>query len=199
MSILVLLLAFFGISLEESTVANQEIVVQFQEGKVSIDETEHAISRVKEQLQILGVENIQVLPSANGETLRITYYSSVDVAIVEQKLSSGRAGSLSLIPSEEHNTPIDAPVELDFDGYQLNISEIQASPEAPIHLNGALLEMTSGSELYIQPVVYFSLNENNFQLNKNAEQVAYNVYSYQALSIIDAPYRIPEARAGPLS
>jgi len=199
MSIVVLLLAFFGISLEESTVANQEIVVQFHEGEVTIDETENAISLVKEQLQILGVKNIQVLPSADGEALRITYYSAIDVAIVEQKFSNESEGQLGTIASEEQKTPIDFPIELDLSGYRLNVSEIQTIPDAPLNLNGTLLEFTTGSELYVHPVVYFNFNDNNFHLKKNTEQVAYNLYGYQALTISDAPYSIPEARAGPLA
>jgi hypothetical protein len=140
-----------------------------------------------------------VLPSADGEALRITYFSAIDVAIVEHKLSKESEGQLGTISSEEKNTPFEFPSEIDFSGYQLNVSEIQTSPDAPVNLNGTLLEFTTGSDLYFHPAVFVHFNDTSFQLKKNGDNVAYNVYGYNALSITDAPYSIPEARAGPLA
>jgi len=81
-SALIFVLAIVGINLEQVSVPNQEIVLQFIDVEVSLHETQDVIALVKSQLEAVAVDNIKIQDLGNG-TLKITYYS--DIAVSEIK------------------------------------------------------------------------------------------------------------------
>jgi len=67
--------SFTLLSIHQSQVfiPNQEIVLKFNK-EVTFGESQHTIAALKEQLQSLGVHNIQLVEENDG-ALKITYYS----------------------------------------------------------------------------------------------------------------------------
>jgi hypothetical protein len=197
LSFIVLLLTFCGISLEETTSANQEIVVQFPAGEVNAVVTKSTIETVKARLERIGVKNIQVFTDTETETFRIVYYSDLAVEMIEQELSEEEGAVSQSITSTSEENPSQLPLEDHIKSYELNVFEIQSAPDAPQHLNGTLLEFASIKDFYI-PAYYSDASVIlTADLKDHEDRVAYEQYAYTSLFIFDAPYRIPSVRAGP--
>ena len=196
--VVIVALAFLGISLKQTAVPNQEIVVQFNTDGVSANETESAIAIVTKQLQSIGVEGVQVAKTLDGN-LKITYYSTIDVAVVKDlfaKQEQLHLGSLAFNPNgDSSNQPFDSNTAT----YELNVSEIQTAIDADMGLNGALIDIKSGNEWYVNPVLYLGNATIDFSLQNTIEKVAYSCFGNVALGIDTTSYKIPEVRAGPLS
>ncbi len=200
LSTLFIILALLGISLEETTTPNQEIVVQFSKDEVTFDEARNAIAIVKEQLQTIGVENIRVVESADGK-LKITYYSEVDVASIKEILSKGEKLEFGYTSYTGHEELPEFPPYKDFNSYKLNVSEIQNSPDLASDYNGYLiqLEAKTVSHRHFDADVYFSDDEIDLREINRIEKIAYQVHSNNALLIDNSSHNIPEVRAGPLA
>lgn len=196
--VVVIALAFLGISLEQTAIPNQEIVVQFHLDAVSTNDFENAITIVTEQLQSIGVEGVQVTKLLDGN-LKITYYSTIDVARVKDLFSKQEnllAGYSSFATNE--TTPYE-PFDSDIVTYELNVSEIQTATDAAMGLHGSLVEFKSGNEWYVNPVVYLPSSNIDFAAHNTRENVARTQYEKVTLGIDTSSYKIPEVRAGPLS
>tara|TARA_R100000935_G_C2842059_1_gene171963 strand:- start:10132 stop:10746 length:615 start_codon:yes stop_codon:yes gene_type:complete len=196
--LLIIALAFLGISSQQTVLPNQEIVVQFHLDAVSENEAERAISVVTKQLQSIGVEGVQTTQTLDGN-LKITYFSTIDVAVVKDLFSRQAnvlAGGTSLPDSD--NSP-NQPFDKDTANYQLNVSEIQTATDADMGLNGILVDAKSGNEWYVNPVLYLGNANLDFSLQNINEKIAYTLYGGVALGIDTSSYKIPEVRAGPLS
>lgn len=195
-STLIVVLALFGISSGQVATPNQEIVVQFNDDEVTLDEAQNAIAIVKKQLQIIGVENIRVL-EGDDNGLKITYYSDVDVAVIKRIFSEGKKLELGSISYSQEKEPVEFPSKNNSTSYKLNVCEIHVSPDAEIDFNGYLLEVTSGNDSYFNPIVYFTVNEIDVRERNRIEKVAYTVQSTIALRLDCSSHNIPEVRAGP--
>jgi len=85
--IFILILTFLGVaSQQQESVVNQELVLHFEDVQITSQEAQSTISTVKDELELLGVDNIQV-KSENQGKLIITYYSHVDVVSLKKILS----------------------------------------------------------------------------------------------------------------
>jgi len=198
LSILIIILALFGINWEPSTIPNQEIVVEFDDGEVSFDKTQNTLAEVKHRLELIGVKNIRVVEVADGR-LKITYFSDVDVASVKQMLTENGELFISSIAQSGDEIPSEVPSEEDFAGYELNIFEIKNSTNFDLDLSGYLLEPIPDSHNDVIPADHFLANEISFFSHNVTNKVAYAYYHNRSLRIDDSSYIIPEVRAGPAS
>ena len=194
--ILLLALAFFGVSLEQSTLPNQEIVVEFNTNSVSEVDAKQAISNITNQLRSIGVDDFQISEIRDGK-LRVTYYSSKDIAIIKNlfegqidfQLGETAFGSKnsSEIPSKEFpNT------------YKVNVVKIQKDSRLDLGLKGLPVEVKSATDQYLNPIVSLGVPEANFTFKKCFENVAFKNYRNVSLLIDTTSHKIPEVRAGPL-
>ncbi len=195
--VVVVALAFLGISLEQTATPNQEIVVQFNADSVSATETETAIALVMKQLQSIGVESIDIAKTRNGN-LKITYYSTLDVAVVKDLFSKQAHLDLGYSTLYANGETPNLPLTTDTT-YELNVSEIQTPADAAMGFNGALVEIKSGNEWYVNPVFYFGNAKVDLTLQNNFYNATRTQYETVALGIDTTSYKIPEVRAGPLS
>ena len=62
--------------MEQSTLPNQEIVVEFNTNSVSEVDAKQAISNITNQLRSIGVDDFQISEIRDGK-LRVTYYLSL--------------------------------------------------------------------------------------------------------------------------
>ena len=86
-SVLIFSLTLFGVvSQQQILVPNQEIVLQFEDVDLTSKQAENTVAIVKQQLQDLGAENIQVFSLENGK-LKITYFSDSEVASIKETFS----------------------------------------------------------------------------------------------------------------
>ncbi len=201
LSILVIALAFFGKSLEQKNAPNQEIVVQFSDDIISPLETQFALESVQKQLKSIGAEQIQVAKAANG-TIKVTYFSSIDVAIVKALFSTEenlKLGYTAFNNQGDTESADNIPFESGINTYQLNVSEIPVKSQRDLGFDGILVEIKFVRDQYVNPIGYLGSSEKDFTLKTHIEKLDNNLYYTSAIIIDNASYKIPEVRAGPLS
>jgi hypothetical protein len=186
------ILAIAGISFVEPTVANQEIVIQFSEDSVTLEEAQSAIATIKMKLQDLGASQIQVQETTNGG-LKISYYSTVDVVSIKSVFSTETLFQFGQTANNTNNRDTESlPI-----AYQLDITEIQQNGDFESDLAGTLVEQTTKVVRFFNPDVYLSVATLIISERKEVNSVAYNWYRKNGFSLQNADYSIPEVRAGP--
>ncbi len=195
-STLIVVLALFGVNQYQISLPNQEIVVQFTDIKVTSDAAQIAIANVKEQLQILGANNIQVREGTDGR-LKITYYSASDVASIRKVLSKTHSADLGIsdLHLEESN---DFPSNNGSNNYDLEVYEIQGTSDADWDLEGmTVVELKSENHRFFNPNIYLTVQ--GIDDRDRIVKLAYRVHTYIATAIDTNSGKIPEVRAGPFS
>ncbi|MEM7186646.1 MAG: hypothetical protein AAF466_08300 [Bacteroidota bacterium] len=193
LSILILILALFGINWEPSTMPNQEIVVEFNDRTVTQDDACNAVSAVKERLELLGVQNIRVQEASNGR-LKITYFSDVEVAVVKELLAEG--ATLSITGDDEPALPTELPGDSNFFEYELNISEIHKLVD--IDIDGLMVEPAPDPHQGIIKVLDQPNGNTQVDVATIVERVAFQFHRRQSIHIDRSSRNIPDVRAGPL-
>lgn len=195
-STLVIILTFLGVvSQQQNTIPNQEIVLQFVNTDVTSKHALHAIENVKQQLQILGADNIHVIGGDNGR-LKIIYYSIKDAASIKKILSKEK--NLELGSASHNNDENEFPFKDNRIGYNLDVYDIQEGNDSYFSSEGYVLE-TKAEEHSV-----FSSNLDLFTSNTKDKQedgvkTAYKQRRNIAILINDIPHKIPEVRAGPIA
>lgn len=190
-------LAIVGISLEQASVPNQEIVLQFTDVEVTLDETEEAISLIKSQLEALDVANIQIQKSGNG-ALKITYYSDIHVSEIKKIVLKKRDVTVNqtlYTPAEDDS---ELPLKEEVISYQIDVHEIRKNVDI-VGSSGNVLEPKSEIIRFFTPDVYAPVSKQKGVEKNKAEKLAYTIHSKNAIAIEDSSCHIPEVRAGPVS
>ncbi len=193
--IIVGILAFLGITKEQQTPRpNQEIVLQFSETSLLPANIDAAIVILKQQLQEEGVYHIKVTESNQG-TLKVAYYSPVDVATIKNVLLKKIKAELGGTSS---NTPLEFPSKEDLVTYNLDIHEIQNANDVDLDLNGiGVFEIKATSDRYFKPKTYVFVYSTYATKVNQLQNVAYKIHKYIAIAIDTTSGNIPEVRAGP--
>ena len=195
-STFIIVLTLLGISHNHISLPNQEIIVQFNDDEVTVEQSQKAIGLIKQQLYIFGVDNIQVQEVSNGN-FRIAYHSSVTVESIKTVLASSE------------NLPIDVasfglnyqkqPSNKNQKHYHLDIYEIQGI-SVDYDLTGTLtLETKYGYDRFANSNVYSDVDDINVSIedDKSIER-AFKLYKDIAIAIENTSHTIPEVRAGPI-
>ena len=196
-SVLIFGLTLFGVvSQQQIAVANQKIVLQFQNPNLTSKQTKNTIAHVKQQLQVLGVTNIQVL-SQDNERLKITYHSNIDSKRIKEILSKDR--SLTLQHASSHKKDSSSFPFNDIDvSYNLDVYEIQKGHNSGWDFDGAIaIEAELKSDRFLDPNNFYIQNI-SFQNHDNLIKLAYKICIQITLQISDPLHIIPEVRAGPI-
>lgn len=194
--VLIIALAFFGISLEKSTLPNQEIVVEFSTENVSVVEAEKAIANITSRLKSIGIEEVLVSKVQNGK-LKVSYYSSKDVATIKGLFSEQNNLQLASTDFNKKNAPLKTPFSQDSHLYKLDVVTIQKDYKANLDLQGVLVVVKNSKDQYLKPVFSLQSSENNFDLKQAIALVAFKNYRDISFLINQTSYKIPEVRAGP--
>ena len=194
-SALIIILTLLGVAQQQFSVPNQEIVMQFTDDEVSSDDALNAIAIVKNQLQIIGVDNIQVREVEDGR-LRITYYSDIDVASIKDILSQEKKIELGYTSQDNESNKI--PSDNESNGYNLDVFKIQKGSDSEWDLDGTLvLEFKPDGDRFSNPKVFASNEE--IDVEENITKIAYKLHYNIAIAIDNTSYKIPEVRAGPIA
>lgn len=179
--------------MDTPSVPNQQIVVQFSDAHITLDETENAIKAIQSKLQIIGASSIQVGQDQKGQ-LKITYYSDSDIHQIEKTLSNQEYLKLALNKDNSKTFP----EQKDTKDYKLNVSEIQPDQSNDWGFKGVQV-----SELNHKSDRFNNLDHNssNFLIQaKLLDQLAKTVVRFnnnRNLVLDKISYKIPEVRAGP--
>lgn len=195
---LIIALAFFGVSLEQSIVPNQEIVVRFNADSVSCDETQQAISDITNQLKTIGVADIHISEIFDGK-LKVTYYSKIDIAVIKNLFYSKNKLQLGTTAFNEKEGSSKIPFSSDSNPYKIDVIKIQKDFGSNLGLQGVPLANKFAKEQYLNVVVPLGAANTAFSPKESMEHVVYKNYRNVSLVIDTTSHRIPEVRAGPLS
>ena len=193
---LIFILTILGFSQKQKYVPNQEIIVQFVDDHVKLEVAQNAIAIVKKQLQIIGVEKIQVREAVDG-SLKITYYSAIDVTAIEAIFSKEEDLELGYTFTDEEQKEF--PSDKHSSIYKLNVNEIGDHSDFESDLNGYILELKPGFERLLNPIVLYLPNEIDSREKNQIEKTAYKLHKSIAVTIDNSSHNIPEVRAGPTS
>lgn len=196
---LIIVLTFLGVVYQQqNTIPNQEIVLQFTNAKVTSVDTQNTIALVKEKLQNLGANNIQVKETVEG-TLKITYYSATNVSHIKRSLSEENALTLDYNLNNQEKESSNFPIENSSISYNLNVYEIQNGADADWNfVENSTLQIKSDNERLLNPNVFVSIIQSDDK-EESCYKVAYKTFRNIALAIDNSSHNIPEVRAGPIS
>ena len=187
------LFALLGISVEDVATPNQEIVIRFNDGSVSADKAADALALVKEKLNSIDANNIRIQEGVDG-TLKITYFSTVDIAEI-QKIFSGNDALQDATPiANGKQSQLPVPDE----DYELGIYKIQDQNDL-IDIEGNVVETKSEVTRFISVDSAITDSKRCEKETTRLQKVAFEVYDTNTLAIDNTSYKIPEVRAGPIA
>lgn len=194
--LIILALTVLGVaSQQQTTVANQELVLHFTHIEASSQEAEHTITQLQDQLLELGVKNIQVKNDERGKLI-IRYYSDLDVSSIRQTLVEESILNLNF-PENDFPLNENLPLDNDVAGYNLDIFEIQNGSDSSSGFDGCIVIKKLESDRYYDPNTLYSFycvqNKNENLTTEVSLKIWRNIQS----SIDNVLYVIPEVRAGP--
>ena len=196
-SILIITLTFLGsiASTQQVATPNQEIVLQFSSTNVSTQDTQNAITSLKEQLEVAGVKEIKVQTLRDGQ-LKLSYYSNTDVDSIKALLSNECDLDLGYV--SKRNKQDHTPSEEKSIAYNFDVYEIQQGDDVS-ELDGKLaLEVKAQDDRIFNPNVFASNHRVKIETKQCIEKVTYTLCSSVSIAIDHNAYKIPEVRAGPM-
>ncbi|WP_147376135.1 hypothetical protein [Ichthyenterobacterium magnum] len=199
-STLIIILALLGgiASQQQTSVPNQEIVLQFNDDEVTSNEAQNTITIVKEQLEAIGVDNIQILDLEQGQ-LKITYYSDADISSIKKIFSKDKTLAFDDATKHQEESPAKIPSENKSVSYNLDVFEIHNGSDIASGLSGKLaLESKTGNDRFFNPNTFMSIKETDDKEDESIIKVAYKLRRDIAIAIDNTSYKIPEVRAGPV-
>ncbi|MEM6684419.1 MAG: hypothetical protein AAF617_01385 [Bacteroidota bacterium] len=195
------MLTLFGFYKEQSPAPNQEIELHFTDSASTSQETTAIIQAITEQLEALGVENIQVRPQ-EGASLKIAYFSKEKVAAVKELLIENgfsAKDTLPVLPVEETNVYLQSFANVD--QYQIDIYELQAASDAFLGAHGKFI-LDLHKEFDKSPTPNLFANTNSFVTGDHqtiAIELTYTRSEYTVIPKENISYEIPDVRAGPFT
>ncbi|MBJ6366940.1 hypothetical protein [Snuella sedimenti] len=192
---LTIILIVLGVYQNGVSGPNQEVVLKFSDANITSDEAQSAIMAVKNQLQTIGIDAVQVQELSNGE-FKITYYSATDVEFIKEKLSESKALKSGYLSANKHErSPND-----DSKQYKLDVFEIHKGNDVPSGLDGkCVLNVKQDFDRFYNPNLYNFNNEIDAKDEDKTVKVAFKVCRTIAVALDTTSRNIPEVRAGPLA
>jgi len=195
--ILIVLLAFFGRYLEQSTTPNQQIVIQFSDENISDEDAVATLATIQKRLEIAGAVQIKIGQTENGNLI-ITYHSDAEVYHIQSILLDDKGLELSYQSNSTNSQ--DIPNQEQSKDYELNISEIQNVS----HVNWDFqvvecIELNQKTDWPNKVKVNATGDTVNSDYSNTNFRVVFKINNSVALAIDNGSCIIPEVRAGPTS
>ena len=200
-SVALIFIAVLGCILgqQQTTIPNQEIVLQFTNEDISLNDAQVTIDILEQELQRIGVAYIHVGEKEDGR-LVISYFSKTDVQSIKKLLSSQKELALGFVSSEKNQKPLQFPSKDTIIGYNLDVYEIQDGQNSYLSLGGkCAVELKSGQQRFVNPNFYMPAEEIYLIDSEQILKVNFSFQRYIAIAKDYRSHKIPEVRAGPLS
>lgn len=182
---------------QQTTLPNQEIVLQFTDADISSSEAQQTLAIVEQQLERIGVGYIQVSEQEDGKMV-ISYYSNANVESIKVLLSKQKELALGFIANKKTKLPLQLPSHNEGISYNLDVYEIQDGHNAVSDLNGrSALELKSGQYRFVNPNFYIPTEITFVETNAPVLKLKVAVQQYIAITKDHDLHKIPEVRAGP--
>lgn len=194
-----LLILFISLGIYQNRISepNQEIVLKFSDIDITSDEAQNAVVIVKEQLQDIGVNTIQVQELKDGQ-LKITYYSSVNIESVKKALSDGNHIDIEYASNNQYENIPKFPSDKKTKNYKLDVFEIHKGNDLDSGLNGKfVLNLKQDYDRFYNPNGYIFNNEVDARHNSEIVKKALKIFKNIAIAIDNTSCNIQEVRAGP--
>lgn len=184
---------------QQTTLPNQEIVLQFSNEDISVNDAQHTIAIVEQELQRIGVAYIHVSEQEDGR-LVISYYSKVNVESIKKMLSTQKELALGFVTSEKNKKPLHFPSKDTSISYNLDVFEIQDGQNSFSNLGGkCAVELKTGQQRFLNPNFYIPTEDQYLVGEVLLYKVNFSFQRYVAIANDYRSHKIPEVRAGPLS
>jgi hypothetical protein len=194
--ILILILTILGVaSRQQIALANQEIVLQFNNIEVSSDEAQKTLLILKRQLLDLGVDNLNITEEETG-ILKITYYSDINVALVKESLSKENRVVFNYV-SNDHKEEEKHSSDEKALSYDIIINEIQNAHDAYLVLGEHLVKPKSENDRSHEPILFPPSNISHIVQYESIDKIRLKSWRHIASSKDNLSYIFPEVRAGP--
>jgi hypothetical protein len=194
---LIAMISYFVVEQQRTDVPNQEIVFTFSQVDGAV-EYQKALASIKEQLLRIGAENVAVTKASKG-SLRVTYYSSLDLQNVKNHLFISGEEDVFATSLKLKSSSNGVPIEDTLVNYQIDIYEISKDVTSGMEHEGSCYfelkqDYSRGSQVHfsvLTPVSSFLSCHSVIVAQKVSGQV---VFTFNTFS-----FKIPEVRAGPFS
>ena len=188
-TLFLILFICFGAFQEQVTIPNQEIVLEFVDGKINKTEVKNTIADVKEKLISIGVSNISIQETKAGK-LTIAYYSAIPIDNIKVALAEEK--ELALDEDSENKQKQLPSVTYNIDIYELT-NEVDTT-----NLNDKyVLEIKYISERSTTTQTIAALRNLEIEKANQLFKTAYSTYKNNPLTKDRTSYKEPEVRAGP--
>lgn len=183
---------------QSATGPNQEIVVWFYADSVHDAAAQDVISNISHQLELLGAKDVRISKMSDG-SLKILYYSTLDVAVVKKTLheNNGLPTSGKTFPKREN--PFGFPVDGSYGFYNIDVVKIQQDVNQHNSFQGVMVEATWHLDNSLKPKKTPNAALWIFDYESEFERTNYALYLKDFHWIGKASYLIPEVRAGPIA
>lgn len=191
-----------GFYTEQTPVPNQEIELQFAGVTMVSSDTEEVIQAIKQQLQSIGVTNIQVRQQADN-TLKIAYYSNENVAAIKAFLIENGVASNNGFPEEPTgDETFSFEAYANVDSYKLDVYELQTAADSSLgeHQGKYILDLQKEYDKSPSPNSF--ANTSSFfsgDFNTTSIELTYTESGYIVIFKENISYEIPDVRAGPFT
>ncbi|WP_439130729.1 hypothetical protein [Polaribacter sp.] len=179
----------FGAFQDQAVIPNQEIVLEFVDGKNNEQYVNNTILDVKEKLVRIGATNILIKDTKKG-TLTISYYATVHVNTIKEALSIGDQFELHQNSKNEQN-------KLPSSTYNIDIYELTDEINNTNLNDKYVFEIKYIAERFSITPNYASLRSLEIEKANQLFKLAYTAYKSNPFTKERTSNKEPEVRAGP--
>lgn len=188
-STIFLLFISFGAFQNQVSIPNQEIVLEFVDTKINTNDIENTIAVVKEKLLTIGVSNIKIKKTQNG-TLKISYYSAVDIDNIKEKLA--KEDNLVLNKNSENKEK-----NKDSSDYNIDIYELTNETDISKSDKNFVFEIKSNSDRFTTYNYYAYFKKVDQHKENQLFKTTYKANKNNPFTKDHSSHKEPEVRAGP--
>jgi len=192
-----IILVYFGVSQQDHNIPNQEVVLEFATTTYSKAHVEAAANNIKQQLLQAGASNINVQTSTSN-TLKITYYSVVDVSNIKQILTKDNLLLLDFDATKNHEKRSNSSSKENLScDCNLGVYEINEGSSPSKFFCKLVLEVSNDSDEVIHPNLHLPPQNTKIYKTNYIVKTTCKINDYVVKTIKNSSYTEPEVRAGP--
>lgn len=192
-STLIIILALFGLSQEQTKASNQQILLKFTDVELASESAhDEILTAITKRLKVLGVDAIEIIEN-DGRQVSIRYYSDVDASSVKEFLTQENQLSLTY----KDDIPFDFPKEQLPEKYNLTVSDLHQQSDNGFKLQGNLVSVQKQDYNRCSNPITLDYNNTIVFKQEIIVDVAFKINRNIAIAIDNTSPIIPEVRAGP--